>query len=99
MFSIHYILTVSYTHLDVYKRQGKARMCCNNVGLPSVWNENVKCSEKYCDESNYEREKELEYFNLNRSYKELIEKMNIQRMMINNVDLLCTVVNLSLIHI
>ena len=67
-------------------------MCCNNVVLPSVWNENVKCYEKYCDESDYEREKELECFKLNRSYKELIESLNIN-IMVNNVDLPCTVVN------
>ena len=30
---------------------GRARWCFNNkVVLPSVWNENVKCWEKYCDE-------------------------------------------------
>ena len=78
---------------------GRARWCLKNfVVLPSAWSEreNVKgCG----DESDYEREKELECFKINRGYGELIEKMNIQRMMINNVDLLCTVVNLSLIHI
>ena len=53
--------------------------------LPSAWSEreNVKgCS----DESDYEREKELEWFKINRGYGELIEKMNIKRIMINNVD-------------
>ena len=55
-----------------------------------MWNENVKCCG---DESDYEREKELVCFKLNRGYGELIEKMNIKRIMVNNVDLPCTVVN------
>ena len=77
-------------HISFLCLSGRARWYLKNfVVLPSVWNENVKCSEKYCDESNYEREKELECFKINRGYGELIEKMNIKRIMIN----------LSLIHI
>ena len=33
--------------------------------LPSVWSKNVKCCG---DENDYEREKELEWFKLNRGY-------------------------------
>ena len=84
-------MSVSYTHLDVYKRQGLGSAKTNSkFVLPSVWSENVKCCG---DESDYEREKELEWFKLNRGYGELIEKMNIKRIMINNVDLPCAVVN------
>ena len=47
-----------------------------------------RCCEECCDE----REKEFEWFKLNRSYKELIEILNIN-IMINNVDLPCVIVN------
>ena len=43
--------------------------------------------------SDYEREKELEWFKINRGYGELIEKMNIKRIMISNVDIPCVVVD------
>ena len=49
---------------------GKAR-CCNNVVLPSVWNENVRCCDKYCDERN--REREIEIFKVNRDYEILVQ--------------------------
>ena len=57
------------------------------------------CCDRYCDESDYEREKELEWFKINRGYVELIEKMDVKRIMINNVNIPCVVVDLSLIHI
>ena len=70
--------------LNCFCVSGKARYC-NNVVLPSVWNENVNCCEKYCNESNYEkiREKETEIFKLNRDYRELRENMNIKRIIVN----------------
>ena len=52
---------------------GRARRCFNVV-VPSAWNdrENVK----WCyDERYFEREREIELFEVNRSYKELIERM------------------------
>ena len=121
--------SVSYTHLDVYKRQredslneehkkranfssvtgeekvspavledkgsslvfvkdkrsfnyfcvsGKARRC-NNVVLPSLWNENVKRCEKYYNESDYERERMVEIFKVKRNYEELMQSLNSER--------------------
>ena len=63
----------------IFCASGKARMCCNNVVLPSVWNENMKCCEKYCDESDYERERErervVEIFKVNRDYEILVQSL------------------------
>ncbi len=75
---------------------GRARWCLKYfVVLPSVRSENVKwCS----DESDYEREKELQWFKLNRGYGELMEKMNIKRIMINNVDIPCAVLDNDYIY-
>ena len=47
--------------------------------LPSVWNENVKCCEKYCNESDYERERMVEIFKVKRDYEELIQSLNSER--------------------
>ena len=55
---------------------GKAR-CCNNVVLASVWNENVKCWEKYCDERTKERETEI--FKLNRDYEILVQNLDVYK--------------------
>ena len=77
---------------------GRARWCYSKMVLPSVWNENVKC----CGiESNYERDRVIELFRLSRDYEGLVGGINIERndYIMNNVDLPCAVVNLSLIHI
>ena len=47
----------------------------NNVVLPSAWNENVKWG---C-ESDFERQSEIEIFEVNSGYKGLIKKLNIER--------------------
>ena len=38
-----------------------------------MWNENVKCCEKDCDESDYERERVVEIFKVNRDYEILVQ--------------------------
>ena len=62
--------------LNYFCAPGKAR-CCNNVVLPSVWNENVKCWEKYCDERIKERKTEI--FKLNRNYEILVQNLCMER--------------------
>ena len=65
---------VSYTHLDVYKRQGKARKYLSDFMLPFAWNERVQGGyEKYC-----ERERIIELFTLSRSYQELKERLELK---------------------
>ena len=64
--------------LNYFGVSGKARRC-NNVVLPSVWNENVKCCEKHCNESDYERERMVEIFKLNRNHEILVQNLCMER--------------------
>ena len=70
---------------------GRARWCLNNkVVLPSELSENVRLDW----ESDYEeRERVIELFRLSRDYEGLVKELNSERIMINNVDLPCAVVN------
>ena len=68
---------------------GKARWSLNNVVLPSKWSEKVRCG---CG-SDFKREKEVVIFKLNRSYEGLVKKLNYERIITNNKDLPCVVVN------
>ena len=70
---------VSLSRAPVYHEfPGKARMCYDNVVLPFVWNDREKV--KWCyDERYFMREREIELFDVSRSYEELLERINSER--------------------
>ena len=69
---------------------GKSRWYYNKAVLPSVWSENVQL----CWESDHKKGKRvIEIFKSNRGCKVLVKKLNNERIIINNRDLPCAVVN------
>ena len=85
--------SVSYTHLDVYKRQVEddvssncsLSFCgvpgrakkCFNVVVPSAWNDRE--SVKWGSESDFERVRVIEWFKLKRGYRELVGMLDVER--------------------
>ena len=48
--------------------------------MPFAWSEVGQwCCDRCCDKSDYERERMIEVFKLNRSYKELIERLELEK--------------------
>ena len=48
--------------------------------VPFEWSEVCQwCGDRYCDESDYERDRRIEVFKLKRSYKELIERLELEK--------------------
>ena len=73
---------------------GKARMYLNNVVLPFGWREIVQGGcERYYDE----KERKREIFSVNRGYKELVERLDIE-IIVNNVYLPGDVISTCLLY-
>ena len=78
-------MSVSYTHLDVYKRQPHKWYSNYELVTPAcleresvIWCYEEKCIKRESVERYGERKKVIEIFNVNRKYRELVERLGIE---------------------